>query len=212
MKLPSKINYFRKPPDQSVIAFSGGVDSMVLLHSYIKRGNAAQLLHVDHNTDWCKQELDFAIYIARKYKIDLIRKKIPEFDKSTSLEHFWSKHRNAVYHNLKKPVLTGHNLDDAVEWYIMSSMQGTAKLLNYSNQNVFRPMITTKKDRIYLYAEHCKIPYLTDPTNLDDKFNLRNNVRANLIPHVESVFPGIYTTVRRLITEKEDRLQVNNRV
>lgn len=209
---PNKIHYFRKPPTESIIAFSGGVDSMVLLHSYIKRGNTAALLHVDHNTDWCKQELEFAQYTSNKYGLVLIKKRIPEFDGSTSLEHFWSKHRNAVYHALRKPILTGHNLDDAVEWYIMSTMQGTAKLLNYSNQNVFRPMITTKKEHIYLYADHYKIPYLTDPTNLDDRFNLRNNVRANLIPQIELVFPGIYTTVRRLITEKEAKLDTSNRV
>lgn len=208
----AKINYFLKPPKDAIVAFSGGVDSMVLLHSYVKRRNKATILHVDHNTEWCKEELAFAKYIAKKLEIPLIKRKIPEFDKSTSLEHFWSKHRNAVFHSLDSPVLTGHNLDDAVEWYIMSTFQGTVKLLNYSNQNIFRPLLGTKKDFIYDYAEYHKLPYLTDPTNQDDRFNLRNNVRANLIPNVEQIFPGIYTTVRRLIREKEDRLKVTNRV
>ena len=207
-----KLTFFAKPPQDVYLAFSGGVDSSVLLHNLVKRGICTTILHVHHNTDWCDVELAFAKKEAKRIGLGLVEKRIPRFDKSVSLESFWSKHRNAIFQDMDKPVLTGHILDDAIEWYLMSTCQGTVKLLNYQNRNVLRPLLGTRKSQIYKYAEYFDIKYLTDPTNEDQEFNLRNKVRHSLIPQTEAIFPGIATTVLRLIKDKESKLQTINRV
>jgi tRNA(Ile)-lysidine synthase len=200
-----KLTYFSKPPDDVYVAFSGGVDSVVLLHNLIKRKFKVTLLHVDHNTDWCKEEQEFAKIISKRNNIGLVSYTIPEFDKSTSLESFWSKHRNDIFLSMDKPVLTGHNLDDAIEWYIMSTFTGTPKLLNFQNRNIFRPMLSIRKQTIVDYAKHFNLEHLEDPTNSDCDFNLRNKVRMKFLPITEEIFPGISKTVLRLIREKEKR-------
>lgn len=207
-----KLTYFSKLPEDVYLAYSGGIDSAVLLHNLLKRKFKVTLVHVDHGTEWCEKERAFALEVARKNKIDIKIFEIPEYDKSTSLESFWSIHRNNIFLSLDKPVLTGHNLDDAVEWYLMSTFQGTAKLLNYQNRNILRPMLGIRKNEIIKYAEYFKVKFLTDPTNDDTSFNLRNKVRHALLPNVEMVFPGIAKTVFRLIREKENRVLKENKV
>lgn len=207
-----KLTYFSKPPKDVYVAFSGGVDSSVLLHNLVKRGICTTILHVHHNTVWCDVELEFAKKEAKRIGLNLVEKRVPRFDKSVSLETFWSKHRNDIFQSMDKPVLTGHILDDAIEWYMMSTLTGTAKLLNYQNRNVLRPLLGIRKSQIYKYAEYFGIEYLNDPTNEDQEFNLRNKVRHSLIPQTEAIFPGIATTVLRLIKDKESKLQTINRV
>lgn len=207
-----KLTYFSKPPQDVYLAFSGGIDSVALLHNLIKRKFKVTLLHVHHNTKWCDEERNFAIDTAKECGIDLVTFTIPKYDKSTSLESFWSKHRNDIFLSMDKPVLTGHNLDDAIEWYMMSTFQGTVKLLNYQNRNILRPMLGIRKADIVKYVDFFKLKYLEDPTNEDLNFNLRNKVRHALLPNVEMIFPGIAKTVLRLIREKETRNLKENKV
>lgn len=207
-----KLTYFSKPPQDVYLAFSGGIDSVALLHNLIKRKFKVTLLHVHHNTKWCDEERNFAIDTAKECGIELVTFTIPKYDKSTSLESFWSKHRNDIFLSMDKPVLTGHNLDDAIEWYIMSTFQGTVKLLNYQNRNILRPMLGIRKADIVKYVKFFKLEYLEDPTNDNLEFNLRNKVRHALLPNVEMIFPGIAKTVLRLIREKETRILKENKV
>lgn len=197
-----KINYLRSVPKDVYVAFSGGVDSMVLLHSLLSRKHNVSLLFIDHQNDYSDIEYEFAKQIALKYNLYLKLHAIDKFDKSNSLEAFWSRKRFEVFQSQDKPVVTGHHLDDAVEWYVMTSMQGCSKLIDFKSGNILRPMLTVKKEEIYNYANNHGLTYLTDPTNLDSSYNLRNNVRLNLMEPIKSCFPGIRTTVKKLITEK----------
>ena len=191
-----------KPPKDVYLAFSGGVDSMVLLHNLLRRGYSVTLLFVDHLNSFAQEELLFCERIASTYNLKYEVFKIPPFDKSTSLEAFWSTERNKIYQTRDKAVLVGHHLDDAVETYLMAACQGTNRLLDPVNRNVYRPMITNTKKAIIEYANKYQLTYLTDPTNLDPNFNLRNKVRLQLVGNVKACFPGIYTTVKRLTVQK----------
>jgi tRNA(Ile)-lysidine synthase len=199
-----------KLPRTVYLAFSGGIDSCVLLDILIKRKFNVVLLFVDHNTQWCNKELAFTKEIAKKYNIDYIVKTISLFDKSTSLECFWSKERNKIFQSMDRPVLTGHHLDDAVEWYVMSTFQGTVKLLDYQNKNVLRPLLITDKETIISYSKEHNVEYISDPSNKDISFNLRNKVRLNLLPNVFESFPGLRKTVKKLILFKESKFNKDN--
>ena len=194
-----KINLFRTTPASCYLAFSGGIDSVSLLDILIRKRVKVILLTVDHNTDFSKTEINFCKEVAAQFGLEYKTFKIPEFDKTTSLESFWSRKRNAIFQSMDKPVLTGHHLSDATEWYLMTSCQGKSRVLTYQNNNVERPLITTPKKKIIEYANYKRLKYLTDPTNADNGFNLRNKVRNNLMPNVLTVFPGLENTVRKLI-------------
>lgn len=196
------IHFLSRPNKDVYLAYSGGVDSVVLLHTLLRRKYNVTLLTVDHNTEFSKVEVEFSKKTAENLGLELKLFNIPEYDRSTSLEAFWSNERNHIFQSMDKQVCTGHHLDDALEWWVMSTFQGTPKLLEHVNRNVMRPMVTTSKKAIYEYANSYDLKYLTDPSNLDANSGLRNKVRLELIGNVKSVFPGITTTVRRLLTDK----------
>lgn len=201
----SKIHYIVKPPKDVYLAYSGGVDSVVMLHSLLRRKHNVTLLFVDHANEFSKHELSLLLSTAAHHNLPYVVFQIPPFDKSTSLEAFWSEHRNRIYQSMDKPVVVCHHLDDSLEWYLMSTFQGTTKIMDPVNRNVLRPMLTTTKKTILEYANKYNLTYLTDPTNLDPDFNLRNKVRLQLVENVKACFPGIYTTVRRLVVQKHNR-------
>ena len=188
------------------VAFSGGVDSVVLTHYLLQKGYNIILLNIDHLNDWSKIEKDFTIKFGVKYNLpcrlfSINRQPIT----GESKEAIWSKEREAIFQQLEYNVLTGHHLDDAVEWYVMTTLgQGKSYLLNYQNENIFRPLLLVKKEDIIEYAVKHNLDYLVDPSNLEDNA-LRNKVRLKLLPEITQVFPGIRKVVRKLILNKEQK-------
>lgn len=186
------------------IAFSGGVDSVVLTHYLLSKGVNVKLLYIDHLDNWSKTEMLFARQFSNRYNLKL---KIYSIEREPmigdSKEAIWSKERDAIYQQMDYVVLTGHHLDDAVEWYLMTTLgQGNPYLMNHRVGNVIRPFLITKKSDILEYAIDHKLEYLSDPSNKNNKM-LRNRVRNVLLPQIEEVFPGIRKTVKNLIMKKE---------
>lgn len=186
------------------VAFSGGVDSVVLVHVLLQKGYKLTLINIDHLDDWSKKEIAFTIETAERYSLDyLIRSitRVPEHGESK--EAIWSRERDYIFQRLDGPVLVGHHLDDAVEGYVMNTLgQGKAYVLDYKNKNIIRPLILVKKKKIIEYAKKHDLVYLSDPTNQDNNFNLRNKVRNFLLPEIMKVFPGVQTTVKKLLITK----------
>lgn len=200
--MTTKIHLLFKPPKKCYLAFSGGVDSVVLLNVLLKRKVDVTLLTVDHGNDFAKLEVEFCKQVAHDYKLSYEIHDIPERDPKDSLEAHWSVERNKIFKSKELPVLTAHHLSDSCSWYVMSCLQGQAKVLCPNNDNIQRPMLGTTKESIINYANEHNLTYLTDPTNLDPKFGLRNKVNIELLPHIKNCFPGIETTVRKLTLKK----------
>ena len=201
----SKIHFLSKPNKEVYLAFSGGVDSVVLLHTLIRRKYNVTLLTIDHGNEFAKQEVEFCKKVAQQYGIEYKLFNIPEFDKTTSLEAFWSGHRNDIFQSMDKMVVTAHHLDDNIETLLMTMSTGTPKLINLRNKNIFRPMIQMPKNKIIEYAIKYRLDFIEDPSNLDINYNLRNKVRSRLVPVLKECFPGIGTVVKKLIVAKEKR-------
>ena len=96
------IHFLSRPNSHVYLAYSGGVDSVVLLHTLLRRKYNVTLLTVDHNTEFSKVEVEFSRKTAQRLGIPVQIFNIPEFDRSTSLEAFWSVHRNAVFQSMDK--------------------------------------------------------------------------------------------------------------
>lgn len=198
-----KICFIRTPPRECYLAFSGGVDSVVLLKLLLSKKIDVRLLWINHRTTWCETEYRFAVNVANEFRLKLRIEVIESYDKSTSLECFWSRQRNKIYQSMDRPVLVGTHLDDNVEWYIMSTFQGQPKIIDYRNGNILRPLILVEKSKIIEYSNFYGLEYLSDPSNLDNNFNLRNKVRNILVPETLKCFPGLRKTVSKLVRKKE---------
>lgn len=189
-----------------VVAVSGGIDSMCLLRACLQKRLKIKILFVNHLTDFSVLGELFVADFATEHNLPFLTYSLPAYDKKCglSLEEFWSVHRNKVFNSLPCPVLTGHNLDDALEWYTMSTFVSQSKFMDYESKNVLRPLICTKRNTIESFVKKFKIPYVEDPTNGNRNHGLRNKIRSDLIPTLIETFPGAYTLVKNGVRRKHD--------
>lgn len=185
-------------PHDCYLAFSGGSDSSALLHFLVSNPKRkVTLVHVVYEDyTLVTQELEYVTSTAKKLSLDILIHYVGRNHTNKSKEAYWSIQRNSFFQTLDKPVLTGHNLDDALEWYIMTSTKGdmVGKLMGVQNGNVYRPFLYTKKSVINSYIEKNNVEWFRDETNLDCSIT-RNEIRHNVIPSIVKVNPGVYTSL-----------------
>ncbi|HSH25599.1 MAG TPA: ATP-binding protein, partial [Massilibacterium sp.] len=93
--------------------------------------------------------------------------------------------------------------DDAVEWWVFSSLHGEGKVMPYQNKNVIRPFLTTTRRDLHSWAERKGVEYLQDPANQDEKY-MRSIIRHKIVPEALRVNPGLHTVLRKKI--ENDRI------
>lgn len=188
-KLPKKIN----------IGFSGGVDSVVATR-FLMHKHDVRLLYVDHGDSNSDSEVEFAVNFASQHslQIEIFPRKKSDL-KGKSKEHVWSQARHEIFNSQTDPVVTAHHLNDVIETWIVSSLQGKPKIMNAENVNVIRPFLLNSKQKFLDYAKRHRIEWCEDLTNSDSSFAQRNYVRNILMPHALVVNPGLEKTVKKLV-------------
>ena len=201
------IRLLNKVPDRITIALSGGPDSMAALHFFSKSKRDIKAVYFNHGTSHGTAAQGFVSdYCERNnipLKIGLLRARK---DPAHSLEEHWRIHR---YNFLKEvagdsPIITGHHLDDAVEWWIFSSLHGEGKLIPYKNDNlnVLRPLVLNRKQVLLSYLKKNEVPYIRDSSNTNTSF-MRNYIRSELMPHALRVNPGLPKTIKKKYLNKK---------
>jgi len=184
-------------PNKIFVACSGGVDSMVALDFFRNGKKDVTAVYFDHGTPHGANAKSFVESYCDKLQIPLLIKKISrEKKKSESPEEFWRNERIGYLNSLPGPVVTGHHLDDAVEWWIFSSLNGLSKLIPSQSKNVIRPFLTTPKKELLSWAKRKNVPFIKDPTN-DNVRYARNRIRHKVLPEVLKINPGIHTVVKK---------------
>jgi len=188
-----------KIPVNSFVACSGGVDSMVICDFLLNTNKNFSLVHIHHGTDHAKKAYEFVKSYAHKHKLGLLTKFIRPYnttDKKVSCEAYWRDERYNVFHSLHQNVVTAHHLDDAVEWWIFSSMHGIGKLIPITNKNVIRPLIITEKNKLLKWASRHNVKFVQDPSNELTKYK-RNHIRHNVMPEILKINPGIRKVIKK---------------
>ena len=193
------------PKEPFYVACSGGVDSMFMV-DFLRRypQNRFELLFFNHGTQDCSnaevflrrfcQDNSFVLHVGNANR---------EKERKESQEEYW---RCIRYDFLKgfddRPILMAHNLDDAVESWIMSSLKGgNPVLLPYRRDNVIRPFLTVSKKEIQHWASKNGLTWIEDKSN-EDTAHLRNYVRHTAMPMVLHINPGIHSMLRKKIIER----------
>jgi tRNA(Ile)-lysidine synthase len=184
--------------DRVVLAVSGGLDSMVLLHAAatVQSKNLKTLLVAtfDHRSgSHSAAAARFVEKTARKMGIKCVEGRATT---PLSREHEWREARwnflRSVSSRFGGPVATAHTLDDQVETVFMRILRdagprGLAGL--YAESEVLRPFLNLGRSDLEKYALKHRVKYLEDPSN-DSRAHLRNRVRHELLPAISRVRPG----------------------
>ena len=197
------INILGNIPHKITVACSGGPDSMAILSFLTSNGNRnVSVAYFNHGTLFGKG----AEVFIRRYCLDrglpLTVGMIDTMDRGDkSTEEHWRDERAKFLEGIEGPVITGHNLDDVMEWYLFSSLHGQSKLIPYRRSNIIRPFLTTSKENLESWCNRHAVPYLEDPGNVDEKY-MRSIIRHKILPEALRVNPGLGKVIRRKLNNR----------
>jgi len=194
-----------------VVGLSGGIDSVVLLHVLMRRLRLAparvSAIHVNHQISphaprwaafcrrWCR-ELGVRLRVA---KVDVPR--------GNSTEAAARAARYAVFAQSGTDVLLlAHNRDDQAETVLLQMLRGAGPrglsampVLRPGATGapvILRPLLETPRAAIEAYAARHGLQWVEDESNQDRAY-LRNFLRHDVLPLLESKLPGVRGTLAR---------------
>ena len=187
-----------KLPRELVVAVSGGPDSMAIL-DFLNNNHEVTVACFDHGTEFGNKSKRFVKSFCDSRNIPIVvGLNYNGCPSEKSLEEHWRDERYKFLHSFDNPVITGHNLDDVIEWFLFSSVHGQGKIIPYQNKNVFRPFISTSKRSLEDWCESKGVPFMVDPANEDRKF-MRSIVRHDILPNARRLNPGIEKTFKKIV-------------
>lgn len=207
-----------RSPRGYAVAFSGGIDSSVLLEGCHRLGSGLPLraLHVDHGLQpesrhWAKHCRDAAGALGIDFEAVEVA---VDVDAGQSVEAAAREARYGALGALLSPgemLLTAHHEDDQLETVFLRLMRGAgAKGLRgvlESGQlaagHFGRPLLAISKAEIAAAAERWGLDWIEDPSNRDERFD-RNYLRAAVLPALQRRWPAVARTVSRAARQMAD--------
>lgn len=202
-----------------LVAFSGGLDSTVLLHAAVAVAGASRVraIHVHHGLqpaadDWpahCVREAD---RLGVECEVEHLADRPPA---GASVEEWARRERYRVLvaaaeRDGAAAVLTAHHADDQVETLLMriargtgpDGLEGISAQLRWHGVRVLRPLLSLSRAELSDYARRNALCWIEDPSNLDERM-LRNALRNRLLPVIDDVAPAFRANLLRLAARLE---------
>lgn len=222
-ELRKQLDRLALPPDAAVcVAFSGGLDSTVLLHAMARlrsepppsgiprpRGYDVRAVHIDHglhagSSSWrehCEQQ-------ARSLQVELISQTVcVEHIAEIGLE---AAARAARYEALSRVLqrgeclLSAHHADDQLETVLLALMRGAGlpglsampPIQPFAGGWLARPLLAFTRAELEQWARAERLAWLSDPSNENLALD-RNFLRQKIIAPLRERWPAAaHTAVR----------------
>lgn len=176
-----------------IVAVSGGVDSVVLLHKLMKNKSPDILyvvVHVDHGIrDDSSEDAEFVRELAESYGLAFELKEL-RLGKNASEALAREQRYELLFSAMKRfnaeAIITAHHQDDVLETMIINMLRGTSPrgLIGFTRPGIMRPLLALSKREILAYADEHNLTWREDSTNQDTAY-LRNYVRTHLMPKLQ---------------------------
>ena len=207
-----------------LLAFSGGVDSVVLLDllvNVLKESDALRIIHINHNlnehsNDWAQ----FSSEVCEKYGLPLICASVEPKRHGKGLE---ADARELRYQSFRDVIqddeylLTGHHQDDQMETLLYRIFRGTGidglrairREIKFGKGFLYRPMLNISREKIEEYAQLKNLKWIYDSSNDDSSYD-RNFLRKDIIPLIKKRWPSVENKVSRLsVIAEQNQLLLN---
>jgi tRNA(Ile)-lysidine synthase len=196
-----------------LLAISGGLDSMTLVHLFHQLNYNFAVAHCNfqlRNTE-SDGDQNFVKSYCNEKQIDAY---IQKFDTKKFAEDYKLSIQLAArklrydwfYELLEKEnydyILTAHHLDDSLETFLINLSRGTGLdgLTGIPNQNdkIIRPLLIFSRNEIEAFAKENTILWREDSSNASDKY-LRNKLRHDLVPILKELNPNLLTSFEKTL-------------
>ncbi len=212
-----KANDLFSDTDRILLGVSGGIDSMVMAHLFLKAGFNIAIAHCNFGLRGEESEKDqeFVHSFAREHDLVFHTKKFDTekfaIENKLSVQMAARKLRYRWFDQLKHRynydvIAMGHNKNDLVETFFINIARGTGLKgitgIKPRNRNIVRPLLFATREEISNYSAENNIAYREDSSNRKVKYS-RNKIRHHIIREFQQLNPRFLETVR----ENTERFQ-----
>lgn len=203
------------------VAYSGGLDSTVLLHALTILGVQCKAIHINHglsiNADiWQRQCSVFAA--AREVPFTAIKVDVAVEGNGVEAAARSARYA-AIAQNLAAGdvLLTGHHRDDQIETFFLRLLRGAGlrglgamrPTRSLGEAMLARPILSVSRQALYEYAQQHELTWVEDESNLNTQYD-RNLLRHTFVPQLKARWPQAEKTLQNTVQHlqaAEDLLQ-----
>ncbi|MDW3095196.1 MAG: tRNA lysidine(34) synthetase TilS [Gammaproteobacteria bacterium] len=208
------------------IAYSGGIDSTVLLHAAniacASRGRLLKAIHIDHqihadSNAWsqhCRHQCD-----ELNIDIDVICVDVEQYN-HLGVEGAARQARYQAFESVlgvNDLLLSAHHADDQIETMLLQlfrgagvhGLAGCASKRALGKALLMRPLLDISRQQIEEYAQKHQLSWLDDPSN-DSLVHDRNYLRLQVMPLLHSRWQGLQDTIGRSGQWQSESMQMLN--
>ncbi|EHM51332.1 tRNA lysidine(34) synthetase TilS [Yokenella regensburgei] len=212
MKTP-EIAHSLAPRQRFLVAFSGGLDSTVLLHQLMcwrQQNPAIQLraIHIHHGLsanadDWvihCQQ-------LCQQWDIPLEVVRVTLVDEGKGIEAHAREARYAAFRTSLREgeaLVTAQHQNDQCETFLLALKRGSGPaglsamptVADFAGSELLRPLLNCSRDELLTWAQQHNLSWIEDESNQDDAYD-RNFLRLRVVPVLTRRWPHFAQAVAR---------------
>ena len=194
-----------------LLAVSGGLDSMVLVHLFQQLNYEIVVLHCNFQLRGLESFEDQQ-FIQEYSNTNAISFVFTQFDTEAfaadfkvsiqvaarELRYSWFYEQLAIQKG--DFILTAHHADDNLETFLINLSRGTGLEgltgIPAQNEKVIRPLLSFSRQQMEEYASVNKLKWREDSSNASDKY-LRNKIRHHLVPLLKELNPNFISSFEK---------------
>ncbi|MFO7575232.1 MAG: tRNA lysidine(34) synthetase TilS [Bacteroidales bacterium] len=211
-------NQLFSPDEKILLGVSGGIDSMVMFHLFLRCGYEFGIAHCNFNLRGAESDEDelFVRNHAERHDIPYYAN---SFDttayssaKGVSIQMAARELRYSWFEEIRKKqeyslISLAHNLNDNIETFIINLVRGSGITgfagIRPKSEYLVRPMLFATRDDIREYCEKYEVNYREDSSNIDTKY-VRNKIRHLVVPVLKEINPSFENTIDETIARSAE--------
>ena len=210
--------------ERVVVGFSGGADSMALLHALHTMGVPVVGCHVNHGLRGAESDRDeeTARLFCKTHGIPFavlhadVRKTAREL--GCGEEEAGREIRYAFFEETRQKygadkIATAHTMSDQAETVLYRLVRGSGMKglsgIPAQRGRIIRPLLTVPREEIEAYCAENELVFVQDSTNTDVSYD-RNRIRKETLPSLEAIRPNAAETIARaaaILSQEDDYLE-----
>lgn len=210
---------------QILVAYSGGLDSTVLLHQLVQwRAQLPALslraIHIHHGlSTHADAWVAHCEAVCAQWQVPLVVERVTLAEAGLGIEAHARQARYQAFAQTLLPgeeLATAQHLDDQCETFLLALKRGSgpaglsamAAVTSFAGTRLIRPLLTQSRNALEQWAREHQLRWIEDESNQDDAYD-RNFLRLHILPRLQQRWPHFADATARsaaLCAEQESLL------